>query len=186
MERRAFPWYNKEVKFLDPNDALKQFGVYGAQDVADLGSGAGHFSIAAAKRLEGGRLFAVDVEKDMLSRLVSEARSAGLANVHALRGDLAKLSGIPLGEASVDRAIAASVLFQVDDRDAFVQEVKRIVKPGGKVLLIDWKGDHPYGPHHAHKVGEDAALAVFARHGFSKERDIEAGDLHYGMIIVRP
>src|SRR5271170_4131170 len=108
------------MKLLDPNDALKDFGVYGAQDVADLGSGAGHFSLAAAKRLDGGRLFAIDVEKDMLARLVSEAHSAGLKNVHALRGDLAKLSGIPLAEAAVDRAIAANVLFQVHDRDAFV------------------------------------------------------------------
>ena len=173
------------MKLLDPNDALKDFGVYGAQDVADLGSGAGHFSLAAAKRLEGGRLFAIDVEKDMLARLVSEAHSAGLKNVHALRGDLAKLSGIPLGEAAVDRALAANVLFQVHDRDAFVQEVKRILKPGGRLLLIDWKDDHAYGPHPSHKVAGDVAVALFSRHGFKKERDIEAGEMHYGMIFIR-
>ena len=177
--------YNEGVKFLDPNDALKQFNVYGAQDVADLGSGAGHFSLAAARRLEGGRLFAVDVERDMLKRLSDEAALRGLSNVHVLWGDLAKLSGVPLADGAVDRAMAVSVLFQVHDRDAFVQEVRRILKPGGKVLLVDWKDDHDYGPHHAHKVGAELALALFARHGFTKERDVEAGDLHYGMILAR-
>lgn len=173
------------MKFLDPLDALKQFGVYGAQDVADLGSGAGHFALAAAGRLEGGRLFAIDVEKEMLSRLVSEARSAGLSNVHALWGDLARLSGVPLADEAVDRAIAANVLFQVHDRDLFVQEVKRLLKPGGKVLLIDWRVDHGYGPDQTQKVTEEVALTLFRRHGFEKERDIEVGDLHYGMIFVR-
>ena len=69
--------YTIRVKFLDPHDALKQFGVYGTQDVADIGTGSGHFALHAAKRLDGGRLFAVDIEKEMLSRLVAEARHAG-------------------------------------------------------------------------------------------------------------
>ena len=178
--------YTVEVKLLDPNDALKDFGVYGAQDVADLGSGSGHFSLAAAKRLEGGRLFAIDIEKDMLKRLVDEARSIGLKNMHALQGDLARPSGIPLAADSIDRAIAASVLFQVHDRDAFVDEIVRILRPGGRVLLIDWRTDHAFGPHHTHKVSGDVAEARFSRHGFKKERDIEAGEMHYGMIFVRP
>jgi ubiquinone/menaquinone biosynthesis C-methylase UbiE len=173
------------MKFLDPHDALKQFGVYGAQDVGDLGSGAGHFSLAAARRLEGGRLFAIDVEKGMLARLVSEARSSGFGNIHALWGDLARLSGVPLADASLDRAIAANILFQVHDRDLFVQEVKRLVKPGGKVLLIDWRDTHGYGPEQSHKVSPESAHALFRRHGFTKERDIETGDVQYGMIFVR-
>lgn len=173
------------MKFLDPNDAVKQFGVYGTMDVADLGAGAGHFSLAAAGRLEGGRLFAVDIEKEMLSRLVAEAHSGGLSNVHALWGDLAKLTGVPLADAAIDRAIAANVLFQVHDRDAFIQEIKRMVKPGGKVLLIDWKDTHSYGPDMKYKVTEEIAVTLFRRHGFEKERDIEVGDLHYGMIFTR-
>jgi len=173
------------VKFLDPNDALKQFGVYGTQDVADLGAGAGHFSLAAARRLDGGRLFAVDIESEMLARLVSEAHSAGLTNMHPLWGDLARSRGIPLGDDTIDRAIAANVLFQVDDRDAFVQETKRLLRPGGKVLVIEWKEGVPGGPHQTHKVSPDVALSLFRRHGFQKECDIDAGECHYGMILVR-
>jgi len=177
--------YTVYVKILNPHDVLKEFGVYGAEDVADVGTGYGHFALAAAKRLDGGRLFAIDVERDMLKRLVDEATRMGIGNLHALCGDAARLSGIPLGDAAVDKAIAASVLFQIHDRDAFVQELKRIVRPGGKVLLVDWKGGHNDGAHHAHKVGEDATRALFARHGFALERGVETGDLHYGMIFVR-
>ena len=173
------------MKFLDPDDALKQFGVYGTQHVADLGSGAGHFALAAAKRLEGGRLFAVDIEKEMLSRLVSEAHAGGLHNIHTLWGDVSRLTGVPLAGETIDRVIATNIFFQVDDRDAFVQEVKRLLRPGGKVLLVEWRHDKDGGPHAKHKVTSDVALALFQRHGFQKERDIDAGDMHYGMILVR-
>ena len=173
------------MKFLDPNDALKQFGVYGTQHVADFGSGAGNFALAAAARLEGGRLFAIDIEKEMLARLVTEAHIGGLTNIHTIWGDIARLTGVPLAGETIDRAIATNVLYQVDDRNAFVEEMKRLLRPGGKVLLIEWKESMPGGPHAHHKVTEEVALALFRRHGFEKERDIDAGDMHYGMILVR-
>ena len=173
------------MKFLDPEAVLREFGIYGVQDVGDLGAGSGHFSLAAARRLDGGRLFAVDIERDMLARMVSEARERGLANVHPIWGDLAAHRGVPLSEAALDRAIVSNVLFQAHDREAVVAEVKRLLRPGGKALVIDWREDSAFGPHRHHRLDEAAALALFARHGFSKERSVDAGDHHYGMILVR-
>lgn len=173
------------MDFLDPAKVLQEFGVFGTQDVADFGAGAGHFSFEAAKRLDGGRLFAIDIEKEMLSRLVAEARERGHEHVHPVWADLATIGGVPLADHSFDKVIAVSVLFQVDDRDAFVQETKRLVRPGGKVLLVDWKEGTPFGPHHEHRISEMEALTLFRKHGFEKEKDVSAGDYHYGMILIR-
>lgn len=173
------------MRFLDPNEAIRQFGVYGAQDVADFGCGSGHFALCAAKRLDGGRLFAVDVEKEMLERLQSEAKHHGHKNIHTLWGDVGRLGGVPLGDQSLDKIIASNILFQVDDRDAFIQEVKRLLRRGGKVLLIDWHEGENFGPHKHHKISKDSAHKFFERHGFIKEQDIDAGDYHYGMILRR-
>ena len=173
------------MKFLNPEEVLREFGVYGTQDVGDLGAGSGHFSLAAAKRLDGGRLFAVDIEKEMLSRLVAEATERGLGNVHSIWGDVSTHRGVPLAEASLDRAIVSNVLFQAHDRDAFAAEVKRLLKPGGKALVIDWTEESAFGPHRHHRLSEDAALSLFVRHGFEKERNVDAGDHHYGIILIR-
>lgn len=185
------------MKFLDPVDVLKQFGVYGTQDVADVGTGSGHFALCAAGRLDGGRLFAVDIEKDMLSRLVSEAKNHGHKNIHPVWGDAGRIKGIPLADMSVDKVIASNILFQIDDRDAFAQEIKRILKTGGKVLVIDWKPartaessrsgreEEGFGPHKHHRLSCDSACAFFTRHGFKKEKDVDVGDYHYGTILVR-
>ena len=173
------------MKFLSPEDVLREFGIYGTQDVGDLGAGSGHFSLAAARRLEGGRLFAVDIQKDMLARLMSEASERGISNIHSVWGDVGVHRGVPLAEGSLDRAIVSNVLFQADDREAFVREVKRLLKPGGKALVIDWQEGSTFGPHRHHLVPESAATALFARHGFTKERTVDAGDHHYGIILVR-
>ncbi|MEI6316617.1 MAG: class I SAM-dependent methyltransferase [bacterium] len=173
------------MDFLDPAKVLQEFGVFGTEQVADFGAGAGHFSMEAAKRLDGGRLFAIDIEKEMLTRLVAEAHERGHDHVHTVWGDLATIGGVPLADHSFDKVIAVSVLFQVDDRDAFVQETKRLVKPGGKVLLVDWKEGTTFGPHHEHRISEIEALALFRKHGFEKEKDVTTGDYHYGMILIR-
>jgi SAM-dependent methyltransferase len=173
------------MDFLDPAKVLQEFGVFGTQDVADFGAGAGHFSLEAAKRLDGGRLFAIDIEKEMLARLVSEARQRNHNHVHTVWGDLARIGGVPVADKSFDKIIAVSVLFDVDDKDAFVQETKRLVRPGGKVLLIDWKEGTTFGPHHHTRVSEMDALTMFKKHGFEKEKDVNAGDYHYGMILIR-
>ncbi len=171
------------MNFLNPEDALKQFGIYGAQDVADIGSGAGHFSLAAAKRLEGGRLFAIDIQKDMLTRLDSLASDASIKNIHTIWGDAGVYKGVPLADGSLDRAMVVNILHSAEDRDVLAKEVRRLVKSDGKVLLIDWHDTAHMGPHPRHRIDEATALGFFTRHGFEKEKDIDAGGYHYGMIL---
>ncbi len=173
------------MSFLDPAAVLKEFGAYGTDHVADFGSGAGHFALAAARRLDGGRLYAVDLDRAMLKRLADEARELGFSNVHAVEGDAARALGVPLAAGSVDKALAANVLWALHDREAFASEARRLLRPGGKLLVIEWRGDMPGGPHPHHKVLPDAVCALFERCGFAKERDVNAGDAHYGMIFVR-
>lgn len=173
------------MAFLDPNHVLKQFGIYGAQDVADFGVGGGHISLAAAKRLEGGKLYAVDLEKEILARLVAEAQLRGHTNVHPLWGDFSEPRGVPLKDESLDRIIIANTIHGIDDRNGMILEAKRLLRPNGKILLVEWRDDAIGGPHSKHKVPEDVALSIFGRHGFKKESDVDAGEYHYGIILVR-
>ncbi len=173
------------MNFLDPHDALKQFQIYGTQDVADFGAGAGHFAFAAARRLDGGRLFAIDLEKEMLTRLVAEAKLLGHTNIFPIWADAAKPKSIPLADASLDAIIIANVLNQVDDRNGLIDEAKRLLKPDGKILFIEWKDSQKGGPHGKHKVPEHIALSLFNKHGFGMDRYIDAGEYHYGIIMVR-
>ena len=173
------------MQFLDPRRALREFGLYGREEVADLGARSGFFSLAALDRLDGGRLFAVDVDSDMLRRLATEAKGRGHTHVHTLVGDAERLGGVPLADESVDKVIAANIVHTLSDRDAFVQEVKRILRKKGKVLVIDWNDEYDLGPRKSHKVCKDDVCVYFTKHGFSVEKHIDAGACHYGMILAK-
>ncbi|MDO8590723.1 MAG: methyltransferase domain-containing protein, partial [bacterium] len=153
----------------------------------DLGSGAGFYTIAAARAVgNSGRVYAIDILKDMLQKIKNEAQRSGIHNIEALWGNVEKLGGTRLADASVDSVLVCNTLFQLEDKNDFPLEVKRILKPKGKVLVVDWKESYGnMGPHRDHVVTTDAARSLFEKVGFTFEREISAGAHHYGIIFRR-
>ncbi len=170
--------------FSDPASNLAKLGLIDGQKVADIGAGSGFYSIEAAKKVgSSGRVYAVDVQKDLLERLRSVAASSGIRNIEVVWGNAEKIGGTKLREGLVDRVVASNVLFQIEKPDDFSLEIKRILKPGGKVLVIDWSGVTTLSP----KVIFPAvkAQALFEKSGFKLESSFNAGDHHYGLILSR-
>lgn len=173
--------------FSDPQKNVQQFGLEAGTAVADLGAGAGFYTVAAARAVgPQGRVYAVDVLKDMLERIKNEAARSGLTNIESLWGNIEKLGGTRLADASAEAALVCNALFQVEDKNALVLEVKRILKPKGRMLLVDWKESfYGMGPQPEHVVSEGIARALFEKAGFVFERAISAGAHHYGLIFKR-
>jgi ubiquinone/menaquinone biosynthesis C-methylase UbiE len=103
-----------------------------------------------------------------------------------LWGDIESTGGTHLRDISMDRVIVSNTLFQVEEKERFVREVFRIVRPGGKALVVDWSDSSDIsGPNRAHLIGKGDARELFERGGFSFEKEIPAGAHHYGIIMVR-
>lgn len=171
--------------FAQPEKNIEQFGVDPGLKVADLGSGAGFYSLALARAVgKNGRVFAVDVQQDLLSKLKTEAMQHNLSNIEVVWGDIEEVRGTKIAPQTIDRVVIANTLFQTDDKDGLVQEAARIIKPKGKLLLVDWADSFGgLGPQKSRIVKPDQARALFERAGFSHVRDIKAGDHHYGMVF---
>ncbi|MEX0930521.1 MAG: methyltransferase domain-containing protein [Candidatus Paceibacterota bacterium] len=170
----------------DPVKNCGQLGLQPGMHVADLGSGAGFYTLAAAELVgEGGKVFAVDVRKDMLEKIKSTANNEGYTNVEVVWGNIEAENGTRLRGDSIDAAIIANTLFQIEDLAGMARETVRILKPGGAVLVVDWTGPHGgLGPAEDHVVPEEKAREVFELAGFSHVRDIPAGEHHYGFILT--
>jgi ubiquinone/menaquinone biosynthesis C-methylase UbiE len=155
--------------------------------VADLGAGSGAYTFAAAAIVgDTGRVFAVDVQKDLLSRIKNTAKGNGLYNIEVIWGNSEKLGGTKLREASIDVVIAANILFQIEHKEDFLNEIKRILKMRGKALVVDWSGSFGgMGPHPQALVTEEKAKELFESAGLSYEKTINAGEHHYGLIFRR-
>jgi ubiquinone/menaquinone biosynthesis C-methylase UbiE len=171
--------------FSDPKRVIEQFMIGEGSRVADLGAGSGAYALAAAQATgPDGLVYAVEVQKDLLPRIQNSAKALGLRNVEVIWADAEPFGGTKLRDGSVDAAIAANILFQVEDRDAFAQEAKRILKPRGKLLLVDWSGSFGgAGPEPAAVVSAGDGRKLFERFGFAHERDIAAGAHHWGMVL---
>ena len=129
-------------------------------------------------------MYGVDVQKELLDRMKNNARRESIFNIEVVWGDLEKLGGTRLRDASMDVALVTNVLFQLEDMGTFLTEVYRIVKPRGKVLLVDWSESFGNtGPPKDRIVSEDKALELFEKHGFTKLKDISGGEHHYGMVL---
>ena len=169
--------------FINPGLILQQqLQLRRDMTAADFGCGSGEWALALAKILDHGKVWAVDLLEEPLSAARSRAKIAGLQNIEFVKGDIEKL--VPrLPADALDLVLMTNLLFQVGDIGAVFGEAKRVLKPGGKVLVIDWKGDVRVGP--AEKLPPEKAKEVAARAGFESIGEFDAGNFHYGLIFKK-
>lgn len=179
--------------FSDPVHNIEQFGITPAHSVADLGAGSGFYTLAAARKIkslatgdETGKVYAVEVQKDLLARIKDVADKEHLTNIEYIWGDIEKRGGTKLRDHSIDRVIASNVFFQVEDKKGFLSEIGRILKPDGQVLLIDWSESFSgMGPAPKDVITKFTAKDLFSAAGFTLDREISAGAHHYGLIFKK-
>ncbi len=176
------------MRFSDPHDNVLQMGLRDGMRVADLGSGVGHHAIAAAHVVgPEGRVYAVDVQQDVLTHLADTASRRGLRNIETVWGDIERVGGTKLREQSMDAVILANILFQLADTQAAVTEIRRILKPGGRLMVLDWAESYGgIGPAEQHVVPEAAAEALFSAAGFQKQKSFRSGAHHYSIVFTAP
>lgn len=172
--------------FLDPEKVIEEFGIEESMKIADFGCGAGYFAILMAKAVgENGRIYALDVLKTALESVRSRAKAEGLLNIETVWSNLEIAGGSKLEDNSVDIALLANILFQSSKKADIIKEAKRVVKKGGKMIVIDWKKDQPMGPPQDLVVSKDSVQDLGKKEGFKFEREFPAGDNHWGMIFIK-
>jgi len=105
------------------------------ETVLDIGCGAGFDTFIAARQLgEIGRVISIDMTPAMLSKAAAGAREAGIANIEFREG-LAE--ALPAPDQSIDVVISNGVINLCPDKMVVMQEVNRVLKPGGRIQIAD-------------------------------------------------
>jgi len=103
--------------------------------VLDIGCGAGFDSFLAARQVgEGGHVISVDMTPAMLDKAAAGAQEARIANIEFHEG-LAE--SLPVSDGSIDAVISNGVINLCPDKVAVMQEVNRVLKPGGRIQIAD-------------------------------------------------
>lgn len=172
--------------FSDPQKNIAQLSIADSMKVVDLGAGSGFYTIEAAKKAgPRGMVYAVDVQQDLLNKIKTSAGLIGLHNIEVIWGNIEKIGGTKLRESIADRIIISNTLFQIaqENRENLALEVKRILKSGGKLLVVDWETGSPLTPKTV--VPRMLAEGIFQKVGLALEKEFDAGDHHYGIIFKK-
>lgn len=171
---------------IDPKMVVDNWDIRPEMKVADFGCGAGHYSLEVAKRLGGdGRVYAFDVQPEVLSALKSRANLDHLPNLEIRRADLELEKGTGLLDGIVDLVIVSNVLFQVENKESVVKEASRILKTGGQMTFIDWETGAFIGPPKTARVDKGQTEELCAKNKLFLVKKFDAGDHHYGLIFKK-
>ncbi|MGI0071655.1 MAG: class I SAM-dependent methyltransferase [Thermoplasmata archaeon] len=166
----------------DPLALWRRVGLARGMRVADVGAGSGFYTFPAG-RLVGptGRVYAIDVARELVALLRRRARARGRTNVRPV---LARPGRIPLPDGSADRVLLANVLHGIPP--ATVREAARLLAAGGQLVVVDWqKRATPRGPPVGHRLSRAAARRALAAHGFTTVRQWAPGPSHYALLCER-
>jgi predicted methyltransferase len=166
-----------------PHEVMQTLAIRPGEVLADIGSGSGYFTLRLAHHVgTAGRVYAVDINPEMIRHLDSRARDAGLSNVRTI---LARPDD-PLLPEPVDRFLVVNVWHHIDDRVGYLTRMASKLKPGGQVIVIDFhKRDLPVGPPVEMKIAKDDLITQMAAAGFQVAADHTFLPYQYFLIFER-
>ncbi len=173
--------------FLDPSEILRQLKLRKHITAADFGCGSGGWVMPLAKILEEGKVYAIDILEEPLSALRAKINpltgGEKLFNIEVRKADVEK--GTTLLSNSCDLVLMTNLLFECEDKKKVLEEAKRILKKGGKILVVDWIKDNPLTPE-IEWADFDEIKKTTQELDLKLEKEFEAGAYHWGLILTKP
>jgi ubiquinone/menaquinone biosynthesis C-methylase UbiE len=169
--------------FFEPDKILKKLGLNDkVTDAADFGCGYGTFTIPAVKIISG-KVYAIDIEPEMIEITEQKAKAENLQNVEAVLRDFI-YEGSGLEDESVDYAILANIL-HVDEPEKLLREAYRILRQNGKVVIIHWNYEPatPRGPPMEIRPTPEKCIEWAISSGFSNPDKYDLKPYHYGIVL---
>lgn len=145
-EKSRDPWQKPEevVALLDCNSG---------STVVDLGAGTGYFLRYLSEAVgPEGQVLALDVERSMVDRMYERIAREQLRNV---RPDTITADDPALGPRSVDRVLVVNTWHHIEGRAGYAAKLREALRPGGRILIVDFTAESPYGPPPEHRLSID-------------------------------
>jgi ubiquinone/menaquinone biosynthesis C-methylase UbiE len=142
------------------------------ETLLEIGPGTGYYSLPVARWVSPGTLHVLDVQQEMLAHTSRSARADGIENIEPRLGDARAL---PYEDATFDAAYLVTVLGEVPDQQAALHELRRVVKPAGRVVVGELFGD-------PHMVGEASLRRRATAAGLRFERRVGPRLGYFGVL----
>ncbi len=164
-----------------PHQFLRDCGLESGMTVADVGCGPGFFTIPASNIVgRSGLVYAIDVQEEMIRMLKRRTRRKNIVPI------VSDEHRIPLSARSVDFALLAYVLHETENKLRFLKEVKRIMRKGASMVVLEWKKKREKeGPPFHERLALKEAQGLITDAGFCIEGVTSFGTSHYIISAVK-
>ena len=166
---------------------FKELEIDSSDILLDLGCGEGKYSLAISEFFNGdGTIYAVDLWKDGIESLKSVISEKGINNIYPVIADIS--THIPLDNMGVDICLIVTVLHDlVRDKtyQGTLQELTRILKPGGKLAIVEFKKIYgPPGPPIGIRLSPEDVEELLRRYSFRHSKTVDVGTYHFLSIFL--
>lgn len=139
MGHQGAPWLERPEREKEeaPSKAIAALKIQQGQTVADIGAGSGYYSVLLAGAVGGtGRVYATDIQPEMLALIKKKLDALPIPQIQLVLGTTTE-SRLP--DASVDLALMVDVYHELSEPQAFLRSLRRALKPGGRLVLIEFR-----------------------------------------------
>jgi FkbM family methyltransferase len=185
MSHFGIDWLEREEREMEENTSLllKNLAVKPGMVVADIGAGSGYHSALLSKMVGTGKVFAVDVEPEMIAYLNQRIKQEKLLRIVPVLSTEQKVS---LPENTIDMMLLVDVYHEFSFPYEMALSMRAALKPGGKLVLVEFRAEDPTVPIKTiHKMSEAQAIKEFNAAGFAFDKNIDNLPWQHCMVFIK-
>lgn len=172
MGHLAAGWLERPEREREENvsQAIENMGIQPDEHIADIGAGSGYYTFRMAQQVPEGKVYAVDIQPEMLSIMDRKISEEGIDNVELV---LASETSPNLAENSLDLAIMVDVYHELSHPREVMEEIVKALKPDGRFVLLEYRMEDPQVPiKRLHKMSENQAVREMKSVGLRLRKNI--------------
>lgn len=185
MSHYGMEWLERPERDMEENSGqlLKNLDLKAGMRIADIGAGSGYHSSLLSRRIGNGRVFAVDVEPEMIAFLQQRIKEEKLPNITTVLGSETSVS---LAAASMDMMLLVDVYHEFSHPYEMAVSMHAALKPKGKLVLVEFRAEDDRVPIKTiHKMSEAQAVKELKKAGFRLEKNISNLPWQHCMVFVK-
>jgi ubiquinone/menaquinone biosynthesis C-methylase UbiE len=186
MSHFGIDWLERQEREQEENTSLllKNLALKPGMVIADIGAGSGYHSTLLSNMVGNGKVYAVDVEREMIAFLKDRIKREGKKNILPV---LSTEKNVALPANSVDQMLLVDVYHEFSFPYEMVISMLEALKPGGKLVLVEFRAEDPNVPIKTiHKMSERQAVKEFKAAGFTFEKNISNLPWQHCLIFRKP
>jgi arsenite methyltransferase len=166
-----------------PDEVIAAMNLKEGETLADIGAGSGYFAFRFARKVgDSGRVYAVDINSDMILYMNRSIRDRKLKNVTTILSDP---NDPLLAEASIDRFFICNTWHHIGDRNQYMALMRKMLKPGGQIIVLDYRKEPlPVGPPPEMKMAREEVIKEMESGGFKLGKEHTFLPYQYFLVFV--